>query len=153
MAEKHRQLQTYFRTLNRLYQKYPALWEIDYSWEGFAWCVSDDKDNSVIAFRRMDKAGNEIVCVCNFTVVERENYSFGVEKDGVYQVILNSDDAVFGGRDRGTKTQVTSKRIPMHGYDNSITLTLPGLSAIYLKYKKKTVRKKAAKHTQPKSKS
>ena len=151
--EKHRQLQTYFRTLNRLYQKHPALWEIDYSWEGFAWCVSDDNDNSVIAFRRMDSAGDEIVCICNFTVVDREEYSFGVEKDGVYQVILNSDSAEFGGRDRGTKTQVTSKAVPMHGYENSITVSLPGLSAIYLKYKKKPVRKKAAQTKQSKSKA
>ena len=138
--EKHRQLQNYTRTLNRLYKKYPALWEIDYRWEGFAWCVSDDKDNSVIAFRRMDKNGDEIVCICNFTVVDRENYSFGVQKEGVYQVILNSDAAEFGGRDRGTKTQVSSRAVPMHGYENSITVSLPGLSAIYLRCKPKRSR-------------
>ena len=138
--EKHRQLQNYTRTLNRLYKKYPALWEIDYRWEGFAWCVSDDKDNSVIAFRRMDKNGDEIVCICNFTVVDRENYSFGVQKEGMYQVILNSDAAEFGGRDRGTKTQVSSRAVPMHGYENSITVSLPGLSAIYLRCKPKRSR-------------
>ena len=147
--EKHRQLQEYFKAINRIYKKTPALWEIDYSWEGFAWCVSDDIDNSVIAFRRMDKEGNEIVCVCNFTVVDREKYSFGVEKDGVYEVILNSDSEKFGGLGRGTKTQVTSKNIPMHGYENSITLSLPGLSAIYLKYKPKPQKSK----TKPLNKS
>ena len=143
--EKHRQLQAFVRALNRLYQKTPALWEIDYGWEGFAWCVSDDIDNSVIAFRRMDKQGGEIVCVCNFTTVERQKYTFGVEKEGVYEVLLNSDDAAFGGGGRGTKQRVTSKHAPMHGYQHSITVDLPGLSALYLRYKPKPEKKPAAK--------
>ena len=142
--EKHRQLQDFVRALNRLYQKTPALWEIDYGWEGFAWCVSDDIDNSVIAFRRMDKQKGELVCVCNFTTVERQKYAFGVEKEGVYEVLLNSDDAAFGGTGGGTKQRVTSKRVPMHGYQHSITVDLPGLSALYLKYKPKPERKPAA---------
>ena len=148
--EKHRQLQTFVRALNRLYQKTPALWEIDYGWEGFAWCVSDDIDNSVIAFRRMDKQGGEIVCVCNFTTVERQKYTFGVEKSGVYEVLLNSDDVTFGGTGRGTKQQVTSKAAPMHGYQNSITVDLPGLSALYLRYKPKAEKKPAAKKAEKK---
>ena len=148
--EKHRQLQNYSKELNRLYKKYPAFWEIDYGWEGFSWCVSDDNENSVIAFRRMDKNGDEIVCVCNFTPVSREKYSFGVEKEGTYEVILNSDSAEFGGNGGGTKTKATSKKVPMHGYKNSITVSIPGLSVIYLKYKKKAApKKKASKKDEP----
>ena len=143
--EKHRQLQTYVKTLNRLYKKTPALWEIDYDWEGFAWCVSDDKDNSVVAFRRKDKLGNEIVCVCNFTVVTRDNYAFGVEKDGHYEVILNSDDVAFGGSGQGPKTRVTTKKQPMHGYQYSLNMTLPGLSAILLRYKPRAPKKPSTK--------
>ncbi len=143
--EKHRQLQSYVKELNKIYKKYPAFWEIDYSWEGFSWCVSDDNDNSVIAFRRIDKNGDEIVCACNFTPVTREKYSFGVEKDGVYEVILNSDSEKFGGNGGGTKTKVMTKAVPMHGYENSITVNLPGLSAIYLRYKKKPSKKTASK--------
>ncbi|MCM1543850.1 MAG: 1,4-alpha-glucan branching protein GlgB [Ruminococcus sp.] len=139
--EKHRQLQCYYKELNKIYKKYPALWEIDYGWEGFSWCVSDDKDNSVIAFRRIDKKGNEIVCVCNFTPVMREKYSFGVEKEGTYEVILNSDSDKFGGSGAGTKTKVISKNVPMHGYENSITVNLPGLTVMYLKHKKKPEKK------------
>ena len=142
--EKHRKTQEYFKELNKIYRKYPAFWEIDYGWEGFSWCVSDDNDNSVIAFRRIDKKGDEIVCVCNFTPVGRENYCFGVEKDGYYEVILNSDDERFGGKGGGTKTKVTSKKEPMHGYENSISVDIPGLSTIYFKYKKKPAAKKKA---------
>ena len=134
--DKHRQLKEYVKKLNHIYLKNPALWEIDYSWEGFRWLVSDDNQNSVIAFARRDKNGNELVAVCNLTPVMREKYSFGVEREGVYEVILSSDAVEFGGEGKGSK-RATSKKVPMHGFDNSITLDLPGFSFTLLKYKPK----------------
>ncbi len=135
--EKHQQLKEFTKALNHIYLKYPALWEIDYSWEGFNWLVSDDNANSVIAFLRKDKKGETVVIACNFTPVMRENYCFGVPGEGTYEVILNTDDLKFGGEGKGTKTKATSKKVPMHGYENSISLNLPGLSCILLKYKEK----------------
>lgn len=134
--EKHRQLKDYVKKLNHIYLKNPAFWEIDYSWEGFKWLVSDDNQNSVIAFARRDKKGDELVAVCNLTPVMREKYSFGVEREGVYEVILSSDAVEFGGEGKGSK-RATSKKVPMHGFDNSITLDLPGFSFTLLKYKPK----------------
>lgn len=150
--EKHQQLKSYVRKLNGIYLKYPAFWEVDYSWEGFKWFVPDDTDNSVIAFSRRDKKGGEIAVVCNFTPVMREKYSLGVENEGVYEIILNSDAKEFGGDGKGTKTRVTSKKVPMHGYDNSITLDLPGLSCILLVRKDKPAKKAPAKKAAPKTK-
>ncbi len=143
--EKHQQLKAYVKKLNSVYLKYPAFWEVDYSWEGFKWFVPDDTDNSVIAFSRRDSKGGEIAAVCNFTPVMREKYSFGVENEGVYEVILSSDAKEFGGDGKGTKTRVTSKKVPMHGYENSITLDLPGLSCILLVRKDKPTKKAPAK--------
>ena len=62
--EKHQKLQAYTRALNRFYREHAALWEIDYSWEGFQWLVSDDNQNSVIAFRRIAEDGSEVMAVC-----------------------------------------------------------------------------------------
>ncbi len=135
--DRHRQLKDYVKKLNHIYLKNPALWQIDYSWEGFEWNVSDDNDNSVIAFTRRDKEGNELVAVCNLTPVDREKYSFGVKTAGTYEVILNSDAVEFGGSGYGTKTRATSKKISMHGFDNSITLNLPGFSCMLLRCKPK----------------
>lgn len=143
--DMHKKMQTYVKELNSIYKKTPALWQIDYGWEGFAWCVSDDNDNSVIAFRRIDANGEEIICVSNLTPVERNGYSFGVEKSGTYEVILNSDSEKFGGKGGGTKTKVTSKKVPLHGYEHSITVNLAGFSTVYFKYKKKAAPKKTAK--------
>ena len=131
--DMHRKLKEFSRTLNRFYKRNPAMWEIDYSWEGFSWISSDDSANSVIAFRRMDKKGDELIAVCNFTPVTRESYRIGVPDKGTYRIVLNTDSVEFGGS--GTKMQktYTSKPIPMHSFGQSISLTLPGLSVVYLK--------------------
>ena len=146
--EPHKQLKAFTKELNKLYVKHPALWKIDYSWEGFDWLVSDDNTNSCIAFTRKDDNGEEIVVVCNLTNVFRESYSFGVNSPGTYEVLINSDDKKFGGEGRGPKTRVTAKKTEMHGKPQSLTLDLPPLSAIYLRKKPdliKQVKKEAAK--------
>ena len=130
---KHRALQAYFRDINLLYKKTRPLWEVDYSWEGFSWISSDDKDNSVIAFRRIDESGKEIIAVCNFTNVERLDYRIGVPKKGNYKVFFNSDDVAYGGEGRGNKDKIKAETINMHGFEQSISLDLSPLSTIYLK--------------------
>ncbi len=130
---KHRALQNYFKKINEFYKANPAFWQIDYSWEGFSWISSDDKDNSVIAFRRIDEKGKEIIVVCNFTNVERCDYRIGIPKKGAYKIVFNSDDVEFGGEGKGNKGKLKTKSINMHGFEQSISLDLPPMSAIYIK--------------------
>ena len=129
--EKHTELQNYVKTLNRLYKERPALWQIDYSWEGFQWVVPDDAQQSVIAFLRKDAAGKQLLVVCNFNPVLREGYSLGVPVSGTYKELLNSDDAAFGGSGAVHNKAQRSKKKPMHGFEQSITLTLPPMSTLY----------------------
>ena len=129
--DKHKQLQTYVKTLNQFYKDTPAFWQVDYSWEGFQWIVPDDYQQSVVAFLRKDAAGKQIMIVCNFTPVLRDGYIMGAPVSGTYKEILNSDDAAFGGSGQYHNKSVRSKKVPMHGFDQSITLTLPPLSTIY----------------------
>ena len=134
--DSHKSLLEYTKSLNRFYKENAPMWEIDYSWEGFSWIVSDDADNSVIAFRRTDEKGESVIVVCNFTPVRRDNYKMGVPEKGVYDVVFNSDDKKFGGNGSVRKRVYRTKAQGMHSQPQSVELSLPGLSAIYLKKRK-----------------
>lgn len=130
--DRHAQMQQYVKDLNHLYLATPALWEVDFSWEGFQWIVPDDSSQSVVAFLRRDKKGNEVIAVCNFAPVLRPDYKIGVPKAGVYTELLNSDDEKYGGAGV-TSSKVRARKQPMHGFDYSISLHVPPMSAVFLK--------------------
>ena len=129
--DSHRQMETYVRDLNHFYTEHPELWEVDYSWEGFQWIVPDDNQQSVIAFLRRDAKGKMIMVVCNFNPIQRVDYQMGVPNPGTYKELLNSDDVKYGGGGVHNPAKRTRKK-PMHGFDQSIQLTLPPLSTVYL---------------------
>lgn len=131
--DMHKKLQMYVKELNKFYKDTPAMWQIDYSWEGFSWISSDDCDNSVIAFRRMDEKGKEVVVVCNFTPVRRENYRIGIPARSSYKIVFNSDDTRYGGESSEMNNKIKWEKTPMHGFEQSISLDLPPMSTIYLK--------------------
>lgn len=139
--EKHKKLQGFTKELNKLYLQTPALWEIDYSWEGFQWISSEDNANSTIAFRRIDKNGKEIIAVFNFTPNSFDNYKIGVPDEGTYKVILDTSLAKFGGSKSRLSGTYKSKKLPMHGLEQSIGVKLNGLSAIYLEKVDKNTKK------------
>lgn len=130
--EQNRKAQAFFRALNRFYRETRPLWEVDFSWEGFSWIANDDYTQSVIAFRRMDTAGGEIIAVCNFQPVERKSYRIGVPYAGTYTEVFSTEDAAFGGSGAKTCVSVHSESLPMHGQEQSISLTLPPLSVAFL---------------------
>lgn len=131
--EAHRQLKSYVSALNKFYLANSPLWEIDYSWEGFSWIVSDDSSNSVVAYIRRDKKENELIALCNFTSVTRQKYRIGVPKPGTYRVVFSSALPEFGGKGESTVGSVRAKKKPMHGYEYSIELNIEGLSCMYIK--------------------
>ena len=141
--DKHTELQTYVKTLNAFYKEHPAFWQVDYSWEGFQWIVPDDSQQSVIAFLRKDTSGKQILVVCNFNPVLREGYTLGAPVAGSYKEILNSDDAEFGGSGAVHNKAVRTHKKPMHGFEQSITITLPPMSTLYFEVPTKRTRKAA----------
>ena len=146
--EMHRLLKDYAKELNKFYKKNSPLWQVDYSWEGFSWIVSDDNINSVIAFIRSNDAGEKIIAVCNFTNVTRKDYVIGVPESGKYEVVFNSDSKKFGGNGVKIKKTYKTENKASHGFENRISLTLPGMSVLYLKHKeekKDAAEKKIAK--------
>ena len=142
--DKHTELKNYAKTLNAFYKDHPAFWQVDYSWEGFQWIVPDDSQQSVIAFLRKDTAGKQILVVCNFNPVLREGYTMGAPVTGTYKEVLNSDDAAFGGSGAVHNKPVRTHKKPMHGFEQSITITLPPMSTLYFEVPTKRTAKTAA---------
>lgn len=144
--DKHAQMQSYVRDLNHFYRSNPAFWQIDYSWEGFQWIVPDDNQQSVVVFLRKDGKGGQILVVCNFNPVLREGYQIGVPYAGWYKEVFSSDDVKYGGKGIHNKT-LRSKKGHMHGFDNTISLTIPPMSTLYFQ----VPQPKPVKETKPKS--
>ena len=152
--EAHRQFQHFTRALNHFYTENTPLWENDFSWEGFSWIAHDDYTQSIIVFRRIDRQGHELIVLCNFNPVRRDHYRIGVPKAGVYTEVFNTDDAAFGGGGI-SNGRVTSEDEPMHGHEQSLSLTIPPLSVLFFRYtgalpasKRKPVRKPVNKSKQ-----
>ena len=131
--EKHKKLQTFFKELNKFYLDCKPLYELDTVWKGFDWIHHDDYTNSVIAFKRTDKNGDEIISVCNFQPIRRDEYCIGVPKYGLYDEVFNSDEERFGGSGVVNGNNIKTEVMKIHGFDQGLSLTLPPLSVIYLR--------------------
>ena len=132
--EKHAALQRYFADLNHFYLENPELWEEDDSWEGFQWIDADNRDLSVISYRRLSakRRGkrSEIYVAVNFTPVERKDFRIKVEAKGKYKEIFNSDDGKYGGW--GILNSTPAESFPTNAGEE-ISITLPPLSVVILK--------------------
>ncbi|MBQ8827379.1 MAG: 1,4-alpha-glucan branching protein GlgB [Oscillospiraceae bacterium] len=154
--DEHRQILDFSRDLNKFYMDNSPLWQHDDDWNGFAWICHDDYMQSVIAFRRIDDSGNEVIIVCNFVPVKREGYRIGVPYEGQWQQVLSTDDAKYGGTGEVDNKKKKTEDYSMHGYDQSITIDIPPLSAMFFKYippKKRKTKTESAAAEKPASKT
>jgi 1,4-alpha-glucan branching enzyme len=120
--------------LNALYRSTPALYQVDFDWQGYEWLELHDWENSVIAFlRRARDPDDSVVVVCNFTPVVRENYRVGVPSAGYYREILNTDADIYGGSNAGNYGGAWAIHEPHAGRPFHLTLRLPPLGAVFLK--------------------
>ena len=130
----HIGMQKLVKDLNKIYRENAPLFELDSDPQGFNWLVVDDAQNSVFAFERRSRKGERIIVISNFTPVPRHDYRIGVNVAGQYHEILNTDSAFYEGSNFGNGGTVESEAIPSHGRDNSISVSIPPLATLYLKY-------------------
>lgn len=130
----HRGIRDWVKDLNHLYRSEPALYELDFSPDGFEWVDFHDWQQSIISFLRKDKEGRQaILVVCNFTPVPRHNYLIGVPEKGLWKELLNSDSEFYCGSGMGNGGGAVTTSIPWNGRPYSLSLTLPPLSVLFLK--------------------
>lgn len=129
--EKHKQLQEFVSKANSFYLHNSELWEIDFSWEGFQWIVSDDNTQNIIVFERYNRMGEGIICIFNFSPISRKNYRLGVDGIGEYEVIFSTDDSL--------PNSIEADICPSHGRKHSVSLDITSYTGVFLKQKEKTV--------------
>jgi 1,4-alpha-glucan branching enzyme len=118
--------------LNKLYKTSPSLHQVEFEITGFEWIDCHDSSQSTLSYIRKDRNGNELVVVLNFTPVPRENYRIGVNHQGRYREVINSDSEFYGGTNLGNGSAIIAENIPWMGREQSVTLTLPPLGAVIL---------------------
>ena len=133
--EKHRQLQEYVKDLLHLYQSNPAMYSLDASWEGFEWINADDNSRSIYSFIRHSADGkSNLLFVINFTPMAREDYWVGVPQSGTYRLILNSDEAKYGGHGEAKKKSYKAIKGECDGRPFHLEYPLPAYGVAVFEY-------------------
>ncbi|RGD99541.1 MULTISPECIES: 1,4-alpha-glucan branching protein GlgB [Clostridiaceae] len=129
----HKDLQKYYSDLLHVYQKYPALWQLDSDWNGFQWINANDGDRSIFSFIRRDETGKKnLLFVINFTPVARDDYRVGVPKSGTYSLILDSGHGLYKRGEHAFSAR--SKKRECDGQPYSFAYPLPAYGAAIFKF-------------------
>ena len=136
LADKeHSSLKYYVSQLLDIYQKYPALHEIDRDWAGFEWMNADDCERSIYSYVRKASSGkNNILVILNMTPIERKDYKVGVWKKKKYKLLLNSDEECFGGKGGKIPQTLTAKEEEVEGKPYALTFDLPAYGAVMFRF-------------------
>ena len=127
---EHRALSAYLAELNRLYASFPSLYQGDQEASGFRWLQSSNRDQSIFAWVRSSDGQQDVITVVNATPSVHYGYRVGVPNLCDYDVILNSDDAQFGGS--GVEVTPSIEAVAWDDCAQSLVLTLPPLATIWL---------------------
>lgn len=131
----HKKIQDWVKELLHIYRKYPCMYELDTSWDGFEWINANDNERSIFSFMRKSEDGkNNLIFVINFTPVARDDYRLGVPKRKILKLILNSEDAKFGGSDKNRPTTYKPVAKESDGHKFSIAYPLPAYGVAVFKY-------------------
>ena len=131
LSEKNNQgLHEYVKELLKLYRKYPSMYQLDNTWDGFEWMNADDGDHSTYSFVRKSSTGrNSLLFVINMTPMTWENYKVNVPKKKKYKLVLNSDEERFGGRGGQIPAELEAVQDPDNGEKYSVSFDLPPYGA------------------------
>ena len=133
--QPHASLLRFSKHLNKLYKDEPALHEVDFSPAGFEWIDCKNAEMSVLSWIRFAEDRNDyLVFVANFTPVARYNYRVGVPDSGHYEEIFNSDSGLYWGSNVGNLGGVVSEKLALNERPYSVSLTLPPLGMIVLRW-------------------
>jgi 1,4-alpha-glucan branching enzyme len=134
--DDHKGIKKITQDLNTIYKKESAFFETDFSFNGFEYVNHADNQNSVISYlRKSENLQEEILVIINFTPTPQHQYRTGVNRNGEWEIIFNSDSIHYGGTNAGSFEPLTSEYHLKHERPYSLVVDLPPLGALFLKWK------------------
>ena len=135
---KHAGIQALYKRLNQIYQTHSALYHLDHEASGFRWIDHNNAEQSVVSLLRRNADNSEqVICIANFTPIPREGFRVGCEQAGQYTLLINTDDAQFGGSAYlAEPSSLEAQETPWNDCERSLVVNLPPLSVIFLAWKK-----------------
>ncbi|MBK7477687.1 MAG: 1,4-alpha-glucan branching protein GlgB [Haliscomenobacter sp.] len=149
-SDYHQGVQRWVRRLNEFYRSHQALYEQQFSGDGFEWVDHGDSNNSILSFLRKDKEQAPLVVVCNFTPVSRPEFRVGVPFEGVWKEVLNSDEKTYGGTGDHLNGMHHTEEIEWNGRPYSIAIKIAPLAVMAFEMETPPVKKTAPKGTKTK---
>ena len=129
--EAHANHHQFVKAMNRLYRDQRSLWEQDRGWEGFEWLDADNRDQSILLFRRQSKCQSDFtIILLNFQPHTYKKYKIGVPEPGLYREIFNSDETAYGGSGHSNPKPVKAKKGECHGQEHHIEVTVPPIGGM-----------------------
>jgi 1,4-alpha-glucan branching enzyme len=144
--EDHAKLRRMLAEANRVYRAEPALWELDFTPDGFRWIDASDSDHNIFSFYRVRgsagpfqgdaawptvPASDVVVCVANFSPVPQYGYRIGLPRGGRWLEVLNTDAKEWGGSGLGNLGEVWAQDFGWHGQAHSAEMVLPPLAVLW----------------------
>ncbi|MBR4163091.1 MAG: 1,4-alpha-glucan branching protein GlgB [Solobacterium sp.] len=146
----NKDMQNFVRDLLHTYRKYPAMYELDDSYNGFEWINADDASRSIFSFIRKDSTGKQnLLFVVNMTPMERSDYMVGAPVKGRYTLIFDENGKVPSDTDK--KTLYTSQKGECDKQPYRISYPLPAYGCAIFRFNYPTETKKETKKTTKKA--
>ena len=131
----HKGVQQLLKALNIFYKSEPALYEKQFSADGFEWIDYNDFEHSVLVYiRKGEKRKDDLIIACNMTPMTRDKYRIGLPKKGKLKEVFNSDLKDYFGSGKFMNAQLTSEKSSWQFRDHSVEITIPPLGMVAFKY-------------------
>ena len=153
----HDRMRRMVAELNRVYRAEPALWEQDFTADGFRWIDASDSDHNVLSFYRARRPGGAglsdgdsgprseaetswppvpvsdvVACIANLSPVPQVGYRVGLPRPGRWLELLNTNATEWGGSGLGNMGEVWAHDVGWHGQRHSAEMVLPPLTVLWL---------------------
>jgi 1,4-alpha-glucan branching enzyme len=132
--DSHKKMKLLVQDACHLYRNEPALFEKQFTKEGFEWHDLSKRNESVITYRRKgEDPGNDLLVILNMTPVARHHWKVRVKGKNNWKEIFNSDEKKYWGTGDVFNPDIKYTVLDKKEQFLELDIHLPPLGAVVLK--------------------